>query len=86
MGRAGGRARDGGLWRLALTERPDPRDHFAVGDAAGILRRIREYEAVGISKFVVRPIAEGDDDLMEQTRRLVEEVLPVVHGGGTDGA
>ena len=72
--------------RLALTERPDPRDHFAVGDAAGILRRIREYEAVGISKFVVRPIAEGDDDLMEQTRRLVEEVLPVVHGGGTDGA
>ena len=40
--------------------------------------------AVGVTKFVVRPIAEGDDALMEQTQRLIEEVLPVVHRGDGD--
>jgi hypothetical protein len=33
-----------------------------------------------VSKFVLRPIARGDDDVMEQTERLVREVLPHVHG------
>lgn len=60
--------------------RPDPRDHFAVGNAADIVRRVAEYVAAGASKFVVRPIAEGDAQLMEQTRRLIEAVLPAVHG------
>lgn len=57
----------------------EPRRYAAVGDAAAILRRIEEYRAAGISKFVLIPVASGDDDLMTQTRRLVEEVLPVVH-------
>ena len=33
----------------------------------------------GVHKFVLISLAEGDDDLMDQTRRLAEEVLPVVH-------
>ena len=65
--------------RLRATARPDPRAYFAVGDAAAIRARIAEYEAAGASKFVLRPIAEGDDDVMAQTRRLVDEVLPAVH-------
>ena len=65
--------------RLAVQDRPDPRDHFAVGDASDIIRRVEEYVAVGVTKFVVRPIAESDDELMEQTQRLIDEVLPVVH-------
>ncbi|MYD64791.1 MAG: TIGR03619 family F420-dependent LLM class oxidoreductase [Chloroflexi bacterium] len=71
--------------RLAVQDRPDPRDHVAVGDASDIIRRVEEYVAVGVTKFVVRPIAESDDELMEQTRRLIDEVLPVVHGDGGDG-
>ena len=59
---------------------PDPRDCLAVGDARAILDRLAGYEAVGVTKFVLRPIAEGDADLMAQTRRLAEEVLPVLHG------
>ena len=72
--------------RLAVRDRPDPRDHFAVGDAADIARRIEEYVAVGVTKFVARPIAEGDGEWMAQTRRLIDEVLPVVHAPRADEA
>ena len=64
----------------ALAQSSDPRRHAAVGGAADILRRIDEFKAVGVSKFVLRPIAAGDADVMAQTERLVAEVLPHVHG------
>jgi hypothetical protein len=31
-----------------------------------------------VSKFILRPAAKGDDDIMAQTRRLIDEVLPLV--------
>jgi probable F420-dependent oxidoreductase len=65
----------------ALAQSSDPRRHVAVGGAREILARIEEFTAVGVSKFVLRPIALGDGDVMEQTERLVREVLPHVHGG-----
>ena len=49
---------------------------LVVGKRAEILERIRQYQAAGISKFVLIPVAQGDADLMEQTRRLIEEVIP----------
>jgi len=55
----------------------DARDYLAVGDAKAIVDRIDQYKAAGVSKFVLRPIASGDDEFMEQTRRLIAEVLPV---------
>jgi alkanesulfonate monooxygenase SsuD/methylene tetrahydromethanopterin reductase-like flavin-dependent oxidoreductase (luciferase family) len=58
----------------------DPKDHLAVGDATTILGRIQEFRAAGISKFVLRPLAAGDGDVLDQTRRLISEVLPIVHG------
>jgi hypothetical protein len=67
-----------GLSRVA--DAGDPRDYIAVGGVDDILRRIDEYRAAGVSKFVLRPLASGDDEVFEQTRRLVETVLPVVHG------
>ena len=54
--------------------------HVAVGGPLEIQRRIEEFKAVGVSKFVLRPIAAGDDDVMAQTERLIEDVLPAVHG------
>lgn len=54
----------------------DPRRHFAVGDAGAILDRIADYAANGVSKFVLRPTATSDEELMEQTRLLIAEVLP----------
>ncbi len=57
----------------------DPRSMFAVGDASTIIARAREYADAGISKFVLRPLGETDDEMMAQTRQLIDKVLPVVH-------
>lgn len=65
--------------RFAMSAR-GPESHAAVGDARTILERVDAYRAAGASKFVLIPIASGDEDLMEQVRRLVAEVIPVVHG------
>jgi alkanesulfonate monooxygenase SsuD/methylene tetrahydromethanopterin reductase-like flavin-dependent oxidoreductase (luciferase family) len=54
----------------------DPHDMFAIGDAEIILHRLTDYIEAGASKFILRPIADGDTDMLAQTRRLVEEVLP----------
>jgi probable F420-dependent oxidoreductase len=56
----------------------DPRDMFAMGDAEVILQRLSDYVAAGASKFILRPVADGDADMLAQTRQLVEEVLPLV--------
>ena len=57
----------------------DPKALFAVGGADAIVARAREYVACGISKFVLRPLADSDADAYAQTQRLIEEVLPAVH-------
>jgi len=56
----------------------DPKDYFAIGDATAIVDKIGEFVAAGVSKFILRPAAKGDDDIMAQTRRLIDEVLPLV--------
>jgi len=56
----------------------DPKDYFAVGDAEAIVGKIADYVEAGVSKFILRPSARGDDEIMTQTRRLIEEVLPRV--------
>ena len=73
--------------RFALTAR-GREGYAAAGDARAILERIEQYRAAGVSKFVLIPIAAGDDDLMRQAERLVEEVLPVAQAepaGGDPG-
>ncbi len=56
----------------------DPLLYFAVGDAETIMRRIADYVEAGASKFILRPAASGDDDVLGQTRLLLDEVLPAV--------
>jgi probable F420-dependent oxidoreductase len=77
-----GAAEDPGLVRLMDAYRKrtgrDPHGYFAVGDAATILARIGEYVEAGVFKFILRPAAKGDEEMLAQTRRLVEEVLPLV--------
>ena len=58
----------------------DPDRVLVVGGAGDMLRRIADYEAAGISKFILRPLAQGDDDHFAQTRLLIEEVLSEAHG------
>jgi probable F420-dependent oxidoreductase len=56
----------------------DAREAFAVGDAATIMSRLAAYVEAGASKFILRPAAKGDADMLAQTRLLVEHVLPQV--------
>lgn len=58
----------------------DPDDVIVAGSAADILGRIGDYQAAGVTKFVLRPIGDGDTDIFDQTQRLIEQVIPAVHG------
>jgi probable F420-dependent oxidoreductase len=65
-------------YRKALpASKPD--DLIVAGSAADIRRRILDYEAAGVTKFVLRPIGETDAEVFDQTRRLIEEVIHPVH-------
>jgi len=55
----------------------DPSRFLAVGDGETILGRLREYVDQGFSKFVLRPIAASDGEMMEQSLRLSREVIPL---------
>ncbi len=54
----------------------DPWSYIAVGDESDISRRVDEYIAAGVSKFVLRPIASTDEELALQTTRFLSEVSP----------
>ncbi|MET0182061.1 MAG: LLM class flavin-dependent oxidoreductase, partial [Caulobacterales bacterium] len=54
----------------------DPRDSHAFGDAEHLLGRISAYIDAGISKFILIPLSQGDDAVLEQTRLVIEQVLP----------
>jgi len=64
--------------RLPVPEGFDPRDYYAIGGAAEIIERCRQFVAAGAEKLVLIPIAAGDDELFDQSRRLIEEVIPAV--------
>jgi alkanesulfonate monooxygenase SsuD/methylene tetrahydromethanopterin reductase-like flavin-dependent oxidoreductase (luciferase family) len=53
----------------------DATSYFAIGDAQVIRDRVAAYVAVGIEKFILRPVGNGDE-VIAQTRRLIEDVLP----------
>jgi probable F420-dependent oxidoreductase len=56
----------------------DPREAFVMGDAAMMVERIAAFVDAGASKFILRPVAEGDADMLAQTQQLIEQVLPAV--------
>jgi len=43
-----------------------------------ILALLNDFRAAGVHKFVLRPLAQDSADVMQQTERLIDEVLPVV--------
>lgn len=77
-----GKAEDPALERVmaAYQKRTgrDPAGYFAVGGADELVQRIADYVDKGVQKFVMRPVGRGDEAVLGQTRRLIEEVLPRV--------
>ena len=56
-----------------------PEQYMAVGDERNVLARLQEFIDAGASKFVLRPLADGDADFTDQTRALATTVVPTVH-------
>ena len=56
----------------------DARGYSAVGGAGEIMDMLRRFHDAGVRKFVLRPIASGTEDMLSQTRALIEQVLPEV--------
>lgn len=56
----------------------DPSNYTAIGGAPEIMALLDEFRQAGVHKFVLRPIASGTEDMLDQTRQLVEKVLPSV--------
>ena len=77
-----GRTNDPGMAQIMDAYRKrtgqDPLEHFTIGDADTIVTRIAEFVDAGAYKFILRPAAQGDEEMLAQTKRLVEEVLPLV--------
>ena len=63
-----------------FTGAPEPRSFLAVGTEHDIVARIDDFLRAGVSKFVLRPLATDGEDFIDQTRRLIETVIPAVHG------
>lgn len=63
-----------------LTKRlgKQPEGLVAVGDAAEIMQLLNRFRHAGVHKFVLRPIASGTIDMIDQTKRLIDRVLPEV--------
>jgi probable F420-dependent oxidoreductase len=71
-------ARDRLLERMKLFDRNTAADAFAVGTSDDVVRFIRQFVAQGMSKFVVAPMVQDGEDLLDQTQRLVRDVLPQI--------
>jgi probable F420-dependent oxidoreductase len=78
---------EGGLdidrFRRSLAERRPGREGkppaaVAVGDPAAVIELFQRYVDAGVSKFVAVPIVSGPDELLVQTQRLAEDILPAV--------
>ena len=60
------------------TEDFDPAESLAVGDTDAIVALLKRHVEAGASKFVMLPMAADADDVMDQTKRLIAEVMPLV--------
>jgi probable F420-dependent oxidoreductase len=56
----------------------DPSGLSAVGGTTEIIGLMDRFRAVGVHKFILRPIAADGREVIEQTERLIAEVLPEV--------
>ncbi|MBM4202997.1 MAG: LLM class flavin-dependent oxidoreductase [Gammaproteobacteria bacterium] len=50
----------------------------AVGDTAEMMRLAREFLDAGVRKFILRPIASGTADMLNQTRLMIEHLVPEI--------
>jgi len=57
----------------------DPAAYAAIGNVAQMMDMVAQFRAAEVYKFVLRPIASGTDDMIRQTRLLIEKLLPEIY-------
>lgn len=64
----------------AYTERTgrNAADIFAVGAPADIVEHVSRYVEGGVFKFVLRPIGRDAEEMLAQTRKIIEDIIPAV--------
>jgi alkanesulfonate monooxygenase SsuD/methylene tetrahydromethanopterin reductase-like flavin-dependent oxidoreductase (luciferase family) len=55
-----------------------PEGFTAVGGVAEMMALVHDFHAAGVHKFILRPIASGADEVIEQTKLMVEKLLPEI--------
>ena len=48
----------------------------AIGEPDEVLARIREFAAQGVTKFIAIPMAQTEEEMIQQCRLLSSEVIP----------
>ncbi|MDH3645126.1 MAG: LLM class flavin-dependent oxidoreductase [Gammaproteobacteria bacterium] len=56
----------------------EPKGFLAVGDKTDIMALVHEFRAAGVHKFILRPVASGAEDFIDQTRLFVEKLMPEI--------
>lgn len=56
----------------------DAKAVFAVGTPDDLVEHIAAYVEGGVFKFVLRPIGRDADEMLVQTRKIIEDVIPAV--------
>ena len=56
----------------------DPTGFSAVGDVEDMMALVHGFRKAGVHKFILSPIASGADDVMAQTKLMVEKLLPEI--------
>ncbi|MFT5794149.1 MAG: putative F420-dependent oxidoreductase [Saprospiraceae bacterium] len=54
----------------------EPKDLFAVGGSEDIIALAAKFHEAGAHKFILRPIASDAEDMLRQTKMLIEKTLP----------
>jgi alkanesulfonate monooxygenase SsuD/methylene tetrahydromethanopterin reductase-like flavin-dependent oxidoreductase (luciferase family) len=56
----------------------DSKQYNAIGGAAEIMELLQNFLDSGAHKFILRPIASDTEDMIQQTKLLIEKVLPEI--------
>ena len=56
----------------------DPDGFSAVGGVEQMMALVHDFRAAGVHKFILRPIAQGTEDMIDQTRQMVEKLIPEI--------
>ena len=56
----------------------EPEGFTAVGGVEEMMALVHDFHDAGVHKFILRPIASGADEMIEQTKLMVERLIPEI--------